>query len=233
MKLLSLLTAAAALLIVSACASTPAPTDERVQVTVEETSLQPGIVYVSPKAAEIFTLRNIESEINENGFLAVRVFGKTAELSALKWAFFGDINYDFCFGFAWFDAEGNQIVAPEVDRRRSATPGDPVRFVSHAPTEECRNFALILKLASEVKSSEAAAQPEEDGEAEEAADKDAKSKAAEEEEERIKGSIPTLPQENVSGDKNEVKVIGVPDKDAASVPKAVGDTPAAVPAEKQ
>ena len=222
MKLLSLLTAAAALLIVSACASTPAPTDERVHVTLEETNLQPGAVYVSPKAAEIFTLRDIESEINESGFLAVRVFGKTAELSALKWAFLGDINYEFCFGFAWFDAEGNQIVAPEVNRLRPAIPGDPVRFVSHAPTEECRDFALILKLASEVQSSEQA--EDVDDEAAEAAENDAETQSAENEEtgkgEKIE--MPSLPEENVSGDKGNVNVIG-----------AKGENPAAVPADKQ
>lgn len=223
MKLFSILAAAAGLLIVSACASTPAPTDERVHVTAEETNLQPGAIYVSPKAAEVFTLRDIESEINESGYLAVRVFGRTCELSALKWAFFGDINYDFCYGFAWFDADGNQIAAPEVDRLRSAIPGDPVRFVGHAPTEECRNFALILKMASEGDVSKSAAAQSE-AEAADSAEKDAETQAAEDAEtgkgEKIE--LPPLPQENVSGDKGEVNVIG-----------AKGENPAAIPADKQ
>ena len=88
MKLFSILTAAACLLVVSACASTPVPTDERVHVMeAGAASVQPGNIYISAKAAKVFTFRDIESEINENGYLAVRVFGKTAELSALKWAF--------------------------------------------------------------------------------------------------------------------------------------------------
>ena len=92
MKLFTLLTAAASLLIVSACASTPASTDERVKIeTVSVSDAQPGLVYVSPEAADVFTLSNIETEINESGYLAVRVSGKTAELSILKWAFCGDI----------------------------------------------------------------------------------------------------------------------------------------------
>ena len=97
MKLFTLLTAAAALLFVSACASTaPAPTDERIVIeTAQETSsVQPGRVYLSADAAKVFTLRDIEAEINERGYLAVRVFGKTAELSVLKWAFLGDVDYD-------------------------------------------------------------------------------------------------------------------------------------------
>ena len=132
MKLFTLLTAAASLLIVSACTSTPAPTDERVKIeAVGEASAQPGIVYVSPDAAGIFTLRDIETEINESGYLAVRVFGKTAELSALKWAFCGDIDYEFGYQFLWFDADGNRV-ADDVARLRNTIPGDPVRFVGHA-----------------------------------------------------------------------------------------------------
>ena len=79
MKLFSILTAAACLLVVSACASTPAPTDERVHVMEADAaaSVQPGNIYISAEAANIFTFRDVESEINENGYLAVRVFGKT------------------------------------------------------------------------------------------------------------------------------------------------------------
>ena len=49
----------------------------------------------------------------------------------------------------------------------------------------------------------------------------AESDAAEKEEERVKEILPDLPEQNVSGDKQDVKVIGVSDKDADSVPKAV------------
>ena len=221
MKLFSILTAAACALVVSACASTPAPTDERVHVTAANAAaeIQPGNIYVSADAAKIFTFRDVESEINENGYLAVRVFGKTPELSALKWVFFGDISYEFAYRFYWLDADGNLVSEPEAFRLRSTIPGDPVRFVGHAPTEECRGFALELCLASEKPSASDNAEPA-DTEAPEDAGQ-AESDAAQREEERVKEVIPDLPQENVSGDSKDVKVIGIPDKDAESVPKAV------------
>jgi len=224
MKLFTLLTAAASLLIVSACTSTPAPTDERVKIeAVGEASAQPGIVYVSPDAAGIFTLRDIETEINESGYLAVRVFGKTAELSALKWAFCGDIDYEFGYQFLWFDADGNRV-ADDVARLRKTTPGDPVRFVGHAPAEEVRNYALILKTADECDFSAPATSEVSDGEAAESAEKDIETQILEDAETAEAGdaSIPSLPQENVSGDTHEVKTIGVS-----------GSAPEAVPAEKQ
>ena len=180
MKLFSLLTAAAALLVATACASTPVPTDERVVLESAEgrTEVQPGFVYVSEEAARVFTLRDIESEINERGYLAVRVFGKTAELSALKWAFFGDIDYDFCYHFVWFDAEGNLVESDTADIPRSTIPGDPIRFVGHAPTEECRDFALILHMASQ-KSDAVASGDDDDEQADEAAEAEAKVEAEE------------------------------------------------------
>ena len=231
MKLFTLLTAAASLLIVSACSTTPAPTDERVKIeAADEASVEPGIVYVSPDAAKIFTLRNIETEINESGFLAVRVFGRTSELSALKWAFCGDIEYEFGYRFVWFDAEGNRVAADVAPRLRNTTPGDPVRFVGHAPAEEVRNYALILKTADECDLSDSDAADASDAEAVEAAEKDAETEAAEAvetgaaeaEDKKVQESIPSLPQENVSGDTTEVKTIGVSDS-----------APAAVPADKQ
>lgn len=226
MKLFSILTAAACLLIVSACASTPEPTDERVHVIEADgaADIQPGNIYISADAAKIFVFRDVESEINENGFLAVRVFGKTSELSALKWAFFGDIDYEFAYRFYWFDADGNLVPEQESYRLRSATPGDPVRFVGHAPTEDCRGFAMSLFTASEKPISDGV-EPA-DAEAGEAAEADAESAAAEAEAEKVKEIIPDLPEQNVSGDKQDVKVIGISDKDAESVPKAV-------PAEKE
>ena len=230
MKLFSILTAAACLLLVSACASTPAPTDERVHVMKagEATEIQPGNIYVSAEAAKIFTFRDVESEINENGYLAVRVFGRTCELSALKWAFLGDISYEFAYRFYWLDADGNHVSEPEAFRLRSTIPGDPVRFVGHAPTEECRSFALELCLASEKPSaSDNAEAADAEGSTEvEEAEKAENVEAAKAEEEMIKGVVPTLPQENVSGDQKDVKVIGIPDKDAESVPKAVDSLPA-------
>ena len=219
MKLFSILTAAACLLVVSACASTPAPTDERVHVMEgSSANVQPGNIYVSAEAAKIYTFRDVESEINENGYLAVRVFGKTAELPILKWAFLGDIDYEFAYRFCWFDADGNPVSEPEAFRLRSTTPNDPVRFVGHAPTEECRDFAMMLYLASEQSGNDAA----EPADTEAAVDEgEVESDAAEKEEEAVKEIIPSLPQENVSGDSKDVKVIGVSDKDAESVPKAV------------
>ena len=220
MKLFTLLTAAASLLIVSACSTTPAPTDERVKIeTAGEASVEPGIVYVSPDAAEIFTLRNIETEINESGFLAVRVFGKTAELSALKWAFCGDIEYEFGYQFVWFDADGNRV-ATDVARLRKTIPGDPVRFVGHAPAEEVRNYALILKTADECDFSASDASDASDAEADEAAEKDIETQILEDAEtvEAGDATVPTLPRENVSGDTHEVKTIGVSDSDPAAVP---------------
>ena len=224
MKLFTLLTAAASLLIVSACTSTPAPTDERVKIeAVGEASAQPGIVYVSPDAAGIFTLRDIETEINESGYLAVRVFGKTAELSALKWAFCGDIDYEFGYQFLWFDADGNRV-ADDVARLRNTIPGDPVRFVGHAPTEEVRNYALILNTADECDFSAPATSEVSDGEAAESAEKDIETQILEDAETAEAGdaTIPSLPQENVSGDTHDVKTIGVS-----------GSAPEAVPADKQ
>ena len=224
MKLFSILTAAACLLVVSACASTPVPTDERVHVMegTAEQGVQPGNIYVSADAAKIFAFRDVESEINENGYLAVRVFGKTPELSALKWAFLGDITYEFAYRFCWFDADGNPVSENEAFRLRSATPGDPVRFVGHAPTEECRNFALVLYTGSE----KPAADTAEPADTESTTEPDpAESEAAKAEREKVEAIIPTLPQENVSGDKKDVKVIGISDKDAESVPKAVSTEP--------
>ena len=232
MKLFSILTAAAGLLIVSACASAPALNDARVCVTSEASDIQPGIVYISPDAASIFTLRDadkaedarhdIETEINESGYLAVRVIGRTEELSALKWAFCGDIEYEFGYQFLWFDADGNRV-ASDVERLRKTVPGDPVRFVGHAPTEEVRNYALILKTADECDFSASDSSGVADGEAEASAEKDAETEAAEEAETSdSEAVIPSLPQENVSGDKQEVKIIGVS-----------GDAPAAIPADKQ
>ena len=224
MKLFTLLTAAASLLIVSACASTPAPTDERVKVIESDsaTDIEPGNIYIFEDAAKVFTLRDIESEINESGYLAVRVFGKTAELSALKWAFFGDIEYDFCYRFYWFDADGNLLPIEVVDRLRSTIPGDPVRFVGHAPTEECRNFALVLGTADDAKllASSGKGGNVTDGEAAESAEKDIETEILEDAETVEPGdaTVPTLPQENVSGDKNDVKVIGVPSTVPAAVP---------------
>ena len=219
MKLFTLLTAAAGLLFVSACASTaPAPTDERIVIeTAQETSsVQPGRVYISADAAKVFTLRDIESEINERGFLAVRVFGKTAELSALKWAFFGDIDYEFCYKFLWFDADGNEVSTDAGFTPRSTIPGDPVRFVGHAPTEECRDFALILRMAS--KADAKAAAVDADDEAEEAAEADAETEREEAAEvaETVAGESYVVPEtknkdQNVSGSNTDVKVIGVSD----------------------
>ena len=234
MKLFSLLTAAVCLLFVSACASTPVPTDERVHVikTDSATDVQPGHIYISEDAAKVFTFRDVESEINENGYLAVRVLGSTCELSALKWAFFGDVDYEFSYRFFWLDADGNRIAFDPL-RFRSTIPGDPVRFVGHAPTEECRNFAMFLVMASESDLYKASgvsgceASGESDGEADEAAEADAETQAKEDEEESGKDDntvLPSLPQENVSGDKGDVKTIGVP-SDSTSAP-------AAVPAEK-
>ena len=220
MKLFTLLTAAAGLLFVSACASTaPAPTDERVVIeTAEDASVQPGRVYISADAAKVFTLRDIESEINESGYLAVRVFGKTAELSALKWAFFGDISYEFCYKFLWFDADGNQVPTDAVFTPRTTIPGDPIRFVSHAPTEECRDFALILRMATKQDLQAAAEEDAAEGEAAEAAAADAETDREEvaEEAEVIAGETYVVPEtkdkdQNVSGDGKDVKVIGVSD----------------------
>ena len=219
MKLYSLLIAAASVLIVSSCTSTPVQTDERVKVEiVSEAVVQPGFIYVSPDAARVYTLRDVETEINESGYLAVRVFGKTAELSALKWAFFGDVDYEFSYRFYWFDADGNPVSEPEAYRLRSTIPGDPVRFVGHAPTEECRDFGMVLYMASEQPGGNVA-EPADTEAAEDAGEEE--SDAAEKEEEEVKEIVPSLPQENVSGDSKDVKVIGVSDKDADSVPKAV------------
>ncbi len=232
MKLFSILMAAACALVVSACASTPAPTDERVHVMAEDVtaSIQPGNIYISADAAKIFTFRDVESEINENGYLAVRVLGKTCELSALKWAFFGDIDYEFAYRFTWYDADGNQVSEPEAFRPRSTTPGNPVRFVGHAPTEECRNYAFELCMASEIPSvsddAELADEKTIENEAAAEAEAATEAEAAQAEKEKIEEIIPELPEQNVAGDKKDVKVIGIPDKDAESVPKAV-------PAEKE
>ena len=219
MKLFTLLTAAAGLLFVSACASTPVPTDERVVIeTAQETSVQPGRIYISADAAKVFTLRDIEAEINERGYLAVRVFGKTAELSVLKWAFFGDIDYEFCYKFLWFDADGNEISTDADFTPRATIPGDPVRFVGHAPTEEVRDFALLLRMASKADTKDVAEDAAGDDEAVEAAEADAETDREEavEDAETIAGESYVVPETknkdvNVSGSDTEVKVIGVSD----------------------
>ena len=219
MKLFTLLTAAAGLLFVSACASTPVSTDERVVIeSAQDASVQPGHVYISADAAKVFTLRDIESEINERGYLAVRVFGKTAELSALKWAFLGDIDYTFCYKFLWFDAEGNEVSTDADFTPRATIPGDPVRFVGHAPTEEVRDFALLLRMASKADTKDVAEDAAEDDEAGEAAEADAETEREEAAEvaETVAGESYVVPEtknkdQNVSGSSNDVKVIGVSD----------------------
>ena len=219
MKLFTLLTAAAALLFVSACASTPVSTDERVVIeTAQEASVQPGHIYISADAAKVFTLRDIESEINERGYLAVRVFGKTAELSALKWAFLGDVDYTFCYKFLWFDADGNEVSTDAGFTPRTTIPGDPVRFVGHAPTEEVRDFALILRMASKKDTQDIAEDAAEDDEADEAAEADAETEREEAAEvaETVAGESYVVPEtknkdQNVSGSDTSVKVIGVSD----------------------
>ena len=219
MKLFTLLTAAAGLLFVSACASTPVSTDERVVIeTAQDASVQPGHVYISADAAKVFTLRDIESEINERGYLAVRVFGKTAELSVLKWAFLGDIDYEFCYKFLWFDADGNEVSTDADFTPRATIPGDPVRFVGHAPTEEVRDFALILRMASKSDTKDVAEDAAEDDEADEAAEADAETEREETAEvaETVAGESYVVPEtknkdQNVSGSDTEVKVIGVSD----------------------
>ena len=220
MKLFTLLTAAAGLLFVSACASTaPAPTDERVVVeTAQDASVQPGRIYISADAAKVFTLRDIESEINERGYLAVRVFGKTAELSALKWAFLGDVDYEFCYKFLWFDADGNEVPTDAVFTPRTTIPGDPIRFVGHAPSEEVRDFALILRMASKADEQAAADKDAEDEQAAEAAEADAETEREEAAEvsESLAGESYVVPEtknkdQNVSGSSADVKVIGVSD----------------------
>jgi len=219
MKLFTLLTAAAALLLVSACASTPVSTDERVVIeTAQGASVQPGRIYISADAAKVFTLRDIESEINERGYLAVRVFGKTAELSALKWAFFGDIDYEFCYKFLWFDADGNEVSTDAGFTPRSTIPGDPIRFVGHAPTEEVRDFALILRMASDDDAKAAPVVSAEDEQAEDAAEADAETDREEavEDAETVAGESYVVPEtknkdQNVSGSSTDVKVIGVSD----------------------
>jgi len=217
MKLFTLLTAAAGLLFVSACASTPVSTDERVVIeTAQEASVQPGHIYISADAAKVFTLRDIESEINERGYLAVRVFGKTAELSALKWAFLGDVDYTFCYKFLWFDADGNEVSTDAGFTPRTTIPGDPVRFVGHAPTEEVRDFALILRMASKKDTQDIAEDAAEDDEADEAAEADAETEREEavEDAETVAGEsyvVPESKDKNVSGSDTGVKVIGVSD----------------------
>ena len=220
MKLFTLLTAAAGLLFVSACASTPVSTDERVVIeSAQDASVQPGHVYISADAAKVFTLRDIESEINERGYLAVRVFGKTAELSALKWAFLGDIDYTFCYKFLWFDAEGNEVSTDANFTPRATIPGDPVRFVGHAPTEEVRDFALILRMASKKDAAkDVAEEAAEDDEADEATEADAETDLEEavEDAETVAGESYVVPEtknkdQNVSGSDTSVKVIGVSD----------------------
>ena len=219
MKLFTLLTAAAGLLFVSACASTPVSTDERVVIeSAQDASVQPGHVYISADAAKVFTLRDIESEINERGYLAVRVFGKTAELSVLKWAFFGDVDYEFCYKFLWFDADGNEVSTDADFTPRATIPGDPVRFVGHAPTEEVRDFALILRMASKSDTKDVAEDAAEDDEADEAAEADAETEREEAAEvaETVAGESYVVPEtknkdQNVSGSDTEVKVIGVSD----------------------
>ena len=219
MKLFTLLTAAAGLLFVSACASTPVSTDERVVIeTAQDASVQPGHVYISADAAKVFTLRDIESEINERGYLAVRVFGKTAELSVLKWAFLGDVDYEFAYKFLWFDAEGNEVSTDAGFTPRTTIPGDPVRFVGHAPTEEVRDFALILRMASKADTKDVAEDAAEDDEADEAAEADAETEREEAVEvaETVAGESYVVPEtknkdQNVSGSDTGVKVIGVSD----------------------
>ena len=115
----------------------------------------------------------------------------------------------------WFDAEGNLVESDTADIPRSTIPGDPIRFVGHAPTEECRDFALILHMASQ-KSDAVASGDDDDEQADEAAEAEAKVEAEEvaEEAETLAGEsyvIPEVKEQNISGDANDVKVIGVSD----------------------
>lgn len=155
--------AAAAALLTSACVSTePASQDESVFVIADDstltqfivdnkpmdTEIQPGKIYVSSDLSEAFVCKNISNTLNEEGLLMGQVTGEMKEYSFWKWMFSGEEPYSLVYRFVWFDENGS-MAEPQMPAlsRRETLPGDPVRFTSIAPNEDCPNFTLFLTYA--------------------------------------------------------------------------------------
>lgn len=114
-------------------------------------NLQPGNVYLSPGLADEFKLlRPVTLEINEEGLLCARVFGKTKAYSFLKWMLFGEAPRRIAYRFVWFDSNGKPTGLMSITQVRGTLPGDPVRFTEIAPCESCRNLSFIAGFADDL-----------------------------------------------------------------------------------
>lgn len=113
--------------------------------------LQPGNVYLSPGLTGEFTLlRPVSLDINEEGLLCARVFGKTKPYSFLKWMVFGEAPCRIAYRFVWFDSKGKPTGLMSRTEVRETMPGDPVRFTEIAPCESCRNLSFIAGFADDL-----------------------------------------------------------------------------------
>ena len=163
------MTAAAALAVLfSACASVNEQSaDDRIVVVSGDTvdayaannynainkmNLQPGKFYIEQTFSEVFEIEKVDTSINEEGLLSVRVYGRTAPYSFWKWLGKGEEPYRIAFRFIWFDKDGKLLDVPysKVPRTRECLPGDRIRFSALASDEKCRQFSLALAQIREV-----------------------------------------------------------------------------------
>lgn len=153
--------AAAAAMMVSACATTERQLDEEFVVTpcaetkamaecdytkAVDMDVKPGVVYICPGFANVFDLSKMESNVTEDGLLSVRVYGKTLAYPPMKWLFQGEKPYRVAFQFLWFDKNGKLV---KLDKRvplrmRECMPGETLRFSAVAPLESVTSFSFAV-----------------------------------------------------------------------------------------
>ena len=166
--------AAAAAMMVSACATTERQLDEEFVVTpcaetkamaecdytkAVDMDVKPGVVYICPGFANVFDLSKMESNVTEDGLVSARIYGKTKPYSFCKWMFKGETPYRVAFRYIWFDKNGKvlKLKSNTPLRVREIMPGDPVRFSDIAPTEDCKSFCFavgILRTDAELKAAQ-------------------------------------------------------------------------------
>lgn len=167
-NLMCMTAAAAFTVLLSACASVEQkPADDRIIMVsadavdayaannyeaINKMNLKPGQFYIEETFSEVFEIEKVDSSINEEGLLSVRVNGRTASYSFWKWLVKGEEPYRIAFRFIWFDKDGNPVNVPytKVPRTRECLPGDRIRFSALASDEKCRQFSLALAQIREI-----------------------------------------------------------------------------------
>ena len=125
----------------------------------EKMSLEPGKVYTDPEFAEIFELKDMTGDFNEEGLLLARVAGKTKPYSWWTRLWKGESEMTIAYRFIWFDKDGKmqKIKYNAAPRTRRFLPGEPVRFSMLAREEKCVKFSIaagILKEEQDIRDAE-------------------------------------------------------------------------------